>query len=395
MDLEALRASPLGRLVPISGTDPRVGNWTYFAFEPAPLPVEPELTLRAVNAASKAAMAVVRLDEALFQLPNPGLLVRPFVRREAVSTSALEGTYAAFDEVLEAEFIEDRHMSADQREAYNYVRATDTAIRLLEKYPLSRTVVGQLQKCIVQGTSGDTYDAGDLRQRLVKIGAPGQPIEESRYVPPPNGQILEEGFSNWEKWINGDSEIPIVAKVAIAHYQFESLHPYNDGNGRVGRLLAILQLIQEGVLRHPILNIAPWFEARRDQYISGLFEVTLTGDFNPWVELFSEAVRSQAEDGILTIRELLNQRDLMVSELREAGFRGSGLHIAENLIGYPIIDVPTVRDMIGRSFEAANQAVARLVDFGLLREITGKKMNRLFVCDRVLRITSQIGRHRT
>lgn len=393
MDLEALRKSPVGQLVPISGSDPRVGSWTYFAFDPAPLPLEPDLTLRAVNAASKAAMAVVRLDEALYQLPNPGLLVRPFVRREAVSTSALEGTYAAFDEVLEAEFIDDRHMSADQREAYNYVRATDRAIQLLEKYPLSRTVVSQLQKTIVHGTPGDTYDAGDLRQRLVKIGAPGQPIEESRYIPPPSGQMLEDGFSSWEKWVNCDTEIPIVAKVALAHYQFEALHPFNDGNGRVGRLVAILQLIQAGVLRHPILNIAPWFEARRERYISGLFQVTLTGDFNPWVELFSEAVRSQAEDGILTIRELLSQRDTMVGELREAGFRGSALHIAENLIGYPVIDVPTVRAMIGKSFQAANQAVARLVEFGLLREITGKNMNRLFVCDRVLRITSQIGRH--
>ncbi|MFI1993120.1 Fic family protein [Actinoplanes sp. NPDC020271] len=394
MDLEALRESPLGALVPISGTDPRGSSWSYFAYSPAPLPSHPALTLRAINAAATAAMAVVRLDEALSQLPNPKLLVRPFVRREAVSTSALEGTYAAFDEVLEAEFLEDRYMSADQREAYNYVRATDQALQLMETYPLSRGLVGTLQLSIVRGTSGETYDAGDLRQRLVKIGNPGQSIEDARYIPPPNGMILEQGFSEWEKWINSSSDIPIIAKVALAHYQFESLHPYNDGNGRVGRLLAILQLIQEGVLRLPVLNIAPWLEPRREQYIKGLIDVTLTGDFSPWVEFFSEAVRVQAEEGIVTIRELLGERDEMVKLLRDGGLRGSGLHIAENLIGYPVIDVPTARTMIGKSFEAANQAVQRLVDFGLLREITGRRQNRLFACDRVLRITSQIGRRR-
>jgi Fic family protein len=342
-----------------------------------------------VNAAARAAMAIARLDEALFQLPNPKLLVRPFVRREAVSTSALEGTYAAFDEVLEAEFLDDKQMSADQREAFNYVRATDEALRLLEERPLSRPLVGQLQKIIVRGTPGDTYDAGDLRQRLVKIGSPGQPIEETRYIPPPHGAVLEQGFSDWEKWIHADSDIPMVAKVAIAHYQFESLHPYNDGNGRVGRLVAILQLIQEGVLRLPVLNIAPWFEARRDQYTQGLFGVTISGDFNPWVELFSEAVLAQAEDGMITIRDLLKLREGMVLQLRKDGIRGSALQIAENLVGYPIIDVPTVREMIGKSFEAANQAVARLVERGVLREVTGRKTNRMFACDSVLRITNR------
>lgn len=395
VDLETLRKSALGEIVPISGTDPRVGDWKYFAFVPAPLPAEPKLTMRALNAAAKAAMAVVRLDEALSHLPNPKLLVRPFVRREAVSTSALEGTYAAFDEVLEAEFLEDRYQSAEQREAYNYVRATDQALQLLDRYPLSRTLIGQLQATMVRGTPGDTYDAGDLRKRLVKIGARDRPIQEARYVPPPFGDILERGFSGWEKWINEDSDVPLVAKVAMSHYQFEALHPYNDGNGRVGRLVAIMQLIQEGALSLPVLNLAPWFEVRRDQYLSGLLEVSLKGDFDPWVEFFSESVRSQAEDGIVTIRDLLTLKDEMVKQLREAGFRGSGRQIAENLIGYPVIDVPTVRSMINKSFEAANQAVARLVQFGLLREVTGRKMNRLFACDRVLRITSQIGRPRS
>ncbi len=385
-------SSPIGTLVPIKGSDMRRGTYDYYAYLPAPLPPEPALTLRALNAAAKAAMAVARLDEALSQLPNPKLLVRPFVRREAVSTSALEGTYADFEDVLEAEFIEDRYMSAEQREAYNYVRATEEGVYLLSKRPISRSLVGELQLAIVRGTAGQTYDAGDLRQRQVKIGAKDGAIEEARYVPPPPGELLAEGFSDWEKWINQESDVPLIAKIGIAHYQFEALHPYNDGNGRVGRLIGILHLMQEGILRHPILNVAPWFEARRDRYIDGLLEVSVTGNFSPWVEFFSEAIRAQAEDGIVTIRELLTIREEMVKQLRAVGVRGSALQIAENLVGYPVIDVPTARHMIGRSFEAANQAVARLVELGHLREITGRKINRLFVCERVLRTTSDIGR---
>lgn len=387
-----MRSSPIGGLVLISGSDLRRGSYSYWAYVPSPLPPEPALTLRALNAAAKAAMAVVRLDEAVAHLPNPNLLVRPFIRREAVSTSALEGTYAAFDEVLEAEFIEDRHMSADQREAYNYVRATEQAMRLLEKYPISRPLLGAVQKTMVTGTEGDTYDAGDLRQRQVKIGPRDQPVEAARYIPPPNGDILENGFSDWEKWINHAHDIPIVAKIAISHYQFEALHPYNDGNGRVGRLVAILQLIHEGILKYPIINVAPWLEPRRGKYIDGLLQVSIDGNFSPWVELFSEAIRCQAEENVMTIRELLSLKEDMVRELRESGFRGSGIQIVENLIGYPLIDVRTVQQMIGKSFEAANSAVARLVNFGLLREITGRKQGRIFACPRVLEITSRIGR---
>jgi Fic family protein len=394
VNLEALRRSPIGRLVPISGPDGRGGRYDHFAYVPAPLAAEPPLTLRALNAGAKAAMAVVRLDEALSQLPNPKLLVRPFVRREAVSTSALEGTYADFEEVLEAEFLEDRQMSSEQREAYNYVRATDEGAQYLASRPISRRLTGRLQATIVRGTSGETYDAGDLRQRQVKVGARDQPVEEARYIPPPPGDVLVEGFSDWEKWVNTESDLPLVAKIAISHYQFEALHPYNDGNGRVGRLVAILQMIQEGVLRHPVLNIAPWLELRRDRYIDELYQVSVTGDFNSWVEFFCEAIQSQAENGVLTIRELLSIRDEMVQTLRAASIRGAALEVVENLIGYPYIDVPTARRLVGKSFEAANHAIARLVDLGILREITGKKTNRLFMCQKVWRVTSAIGRPR-
>lgn len=387
MDVEALSKSPVGHLVPISGVDSKTGAaWEYYAFVPDPLPQEPALSLKTVNIATMAAMEVARLDQAVSQLPNPDLLVRPIIRREAISTSALEGTYATFGDVLEADFLEDRHLSTEQREIRNYVIATEQSIRLLETFPISRTLAGKLQKTIVGGTSADTYDAGDLRQREVAIGSKNRPIYESRFVPPPHGDTLVAGVSDWEKWVNADSGIPIIVKIALAHYQFEALHPFADGNGRLGRLLAILHFVQDGVLRLPIVNLAPWLDEHRNEYQDGLLEVSKTGRFDEWVAFFAEAVRAEASRGVRRIGQLLELKAQFGAELRTLGVRGSALHIAENLIGYPLIDVPTARDLTGRSFEAANQAVARLVETGMLEEITGKRKNRLFISRRVFEL---------
>ncbi len=331
-------------------------------------------------------MEVARLDQAVSQLPRPEILVRPIVRREAKSTSALEGTYASFDEVLESDFLEERQLSLEQREIRNYILATEEAMRLIQTYPISRTVAGQLQKVIVRGTPDDSWDAGDIRQRQVAIGPKNRPIFDARFVPTPPGDALVEGISDWEKWVNADNHVPIVAKMALAHYQFETLHPFADGNGRLGRLIAILQLVQEGILRWPVLNLAPWLEENRREYQDGLLGVTQTGNFEPWVLFFSEAVRRQAHDGVEKITRLIQLRDDMVAELRAARVRGSALEIAENLIGYPAIDVPTAKLMIGKTFEAANQAVARLTEFGMLREITGRPQNRLFICPRAYKM---------
>lgn len=391
MDLVSFERSPVGKLVPIVIPSPRPdGNPTrYQAFVPTPLPAEPALSMRSVEVATRAAMAVARLDQAMEQLPNPQLLLRPSIRREAVSTSALEGTYAPFGEVLEADFLEDNQLSAPVREIQNFVRATAEAHRLLKERPISRNVLSRLQQIIVAGTPGDTYEAGDLRQRQVYIGSRGRDISQARFVPTPPGQLLEEGFSDWEKWVNSAEAIPIVVRMALAHYQFETLHPYNDGNGRLGRLIALLQLVEAGVLKTPALNISPWLEAHREDYLDGLLQVSKSGDFSPWVQFFSQAVLEQAEDGVRTIAELIEFRDSTIQQLRKQGIRGVVLQIVENLPGYPVIDVPTARNLTGKTFQAANLAIARLVEAGVLEEITGRKMNRLFVCARLMHIINR------
>lgn len=381
MDIDAVGRSPIGDLVPISGTDPRTMTpWEYWAYLPHAVPELPALTPRAIALSAKAGAAIARLDEAVARLPRPEILVRPIIRKEAKSTSALEGTYATFQEVLEADFLEDRQMSSEQREIRNYVEATEVACTQIRDRRITRSFLGELQQTIVKGTAGDTPDAGDIRPHQVAIGPKDRPIEEARFVPSPPGDQLAAGVQAWEGWISAESDLLIIAKVAIAHYQFETLHPFGDGNGRLGRLISILQLMKAGELRWPVLNIAPWFEINRDRYQNGLMEVTLTGDFNPWVELFAEAVEIQAREGLAKIQELLALRDNMVADLRAHRFRGSVIEIAEILIGYPVIDVRTASSLIGKTFEATNVSMAKLVEHGILQEITGRSQNRLFGC---------------
>jgi Fic family protein len=389
VDVEALRDSPIGKLVPISGTDPRsMKDWEYWAYLPDQLPTLPHLQPRALALSAKAGSAVARLDEAVAQLPRPEILVRPVIRKEAKSTSALEGTYASFEDVLEADFLDDRQMSSEQREIRNYVEATELACAEIASREITRSFLGQLQQTIVKRTPGDTPDAGDIRPYQVAIGAKNRPIEEARFVPCPPGDQLEAGVDAWEKWVAAYSDLPIIAKVAIAHYQFETLHPYSDGNGRLGRLVSLLQLMHAGELRWPVLNIAPWFETYRDRYQDGLMQVTLSGDFSPWVELFANAVDVQAREGLAKIQDLLALRDQMVGELRGRNLRGSTIEIAEILIGYPVIDVRTASILIHKTFEATNVAIAKLVDHGILEEITGRSQNRLFASYRVAKLIS-------
>ncbi len=379
-----IRESPIGQLVPISGLDPQTSReWSYWAYLPDDLPDDLPMSGAAINASAKAGTAIGRLDEAVAQLPLPQIIVRPIIRREARSTSALEGTYASFEEVLAADFLEVGQMSDEQREIRNYVEATEYAVQDIVERKITRTFLGELQRIIVRGTSGDTPDAGDLRPYQVAIGARYRPIEEARFVPCPPGDQLVAGVAAWSDWISNHDRMPLVASMALAHYQFETLHPFGDGNGRLGRLVAILQAMQAKELRWAALNIAPYFEKRRAEYQEQLLRVTATGDFNTWIHFFANGVEAEAREGLDQIRNLLRVRDNLVARVR-AKRKGSAVEVAEYLIGYPIIDVKTVATLTNVTVQAANLVVKNLVEDGILAEVTGRQQRRLFACREVL-----------
>ena len=384
MQVEDFLKSPAGKLAPIGGTDVRSGRtYKHFAFVPNPLPSVVNLQPATYKLISEADRALGALDARIDQLPNPTLLIRPSLTREAVSTSALEGTYAPYADVLEAQYSEGKESTAEVREVQNYVRAAFEGLRLIKDLPICLKVVSQLQAILVRGTRGDSYDAGKLRGRLVCIGDRGRGIEQSRFVPPPNGDLLIEGVSNWEKWVNDDQEMPVLVKIALSHYQFETLHPFSDGNGRIGRLVITLQLIEEEVLKHPILNLSPWLEPRREDYIDHLLNVSRTGEFDAWVRFFVQAVKARAQAAADTIDRLIGFSQQVSEAMKDAGARGAVHDLAVNIIGYPIMSVSKVANDLGVSYPTASSAINRLEEAGFLREITGGNYGRRYICDRV------------
>jgi cell filamentation protein, protein adenylyltransferase len=387
VDVEAFRKSPVGTLVRITGTDARFSeDYDHFAFVPDPLPDMLELDQATYKFVADAAAAIGRLDQAAFRLPNPSLLVRPAIRREAVSTSALEGTYAALDEVLEADLVEQSTLSASVSEVMNYVRTAERAFEWIKTYPISLGMLEELQAVLVRGTPSDNADAGHVRTKQVFIGSSGRRVADARFVPPPPGDQLKAGVDAWVEWINRDGSMPLVIKMALGHYQFESLHPFTDGNGRLGRLVSVLQLARAGEMRLPVLNLSPWLERHRDEYQDHLLRCSITGRFDQWIQFFCAAIQVQATTAVQKIESLHDWRDNALAQLRAAKVRGVAEKITEDLIGYPMLSVTDAANRYGVTYPAINKAIPKLVELGLIEERTGKKYGRLFVARDVMRI---------
>lgn len=393
MQVEDFDTSPVGRLVPVSGHDAYLGrDYNHFAFVPAPLPQTINLSMAAHKLADQASMSVGRLDFAVKRLPHPALLVRPALRREARSTSALEGTYATLEEVLEADYIDEADRRAEVREVLNYVRAAEQALDLVRSKPICLNVIAPLQATLVKGTRGDSWDKGRLRESNVYIGERSKGVEASRFVPPPHGEHLIEGMSDWEKWIHAEDDYPLLIKVAMAHYQFETLHPFSDGNGRLGRLIVTLQLVTAGALTYPLLNLSSWLEPRKDEYKDLLLDISKTGDFDPWIRFFCEAVRHQAEDGVARVEELLAFQSELRQKLAAMHARGVVNAMAESLLGYPIITIPEAATLHRVTYPPAKKAIQTLVDLGALREMSGRHFAhgaKGYICDPVMRVLSR------
>lgn len=379
MQIDDFRGSATGELVPIA-VDEGGRRVEHFAFVPNQLPDTFNLAPRTWSAAADAAHRLGRLDAlAKDLLPNPMLVARPTIRREAVSTSALEGTFAPAAEVLSSEIEHDLPRSQAVTEVLNFISATEQAITRHATLPISTRFACELQRTLISGTPSEDWQTGQIRQTQVLIGAyKGCSVLNASYIPPPPGDLLEGCLSAWEEWIHSDSDLHAVIRVAAAHYQFEALHPFTDGNGRIGRLIAILQLIDYGLLTDPLISLSPYFEVRSDQYRYLLHEVSTRGDWDEWISFFCKAVSAQAIDAETRIRSLLTWREQTLEMLRCARVKGVAVAITNKLIEHPTLTVKSVHEMHGVSTQAANNAVGRLVELDVLAEITGRNYNRVF-----------------
>jgi len=371
MDVARLGRSPVGQLVPILAPDPATREIVEGqAFLPAPLPQQIELATSTWNAVTRASESLARLDGAARLIPEPWLLRRPALRREAQSTSALEGTFAPFAEVMAADSGDDAPPSLEIREILNFERMAEQAFSWPEGRTLTLALLNELQATLVHGTAGELSDAGGLRDRIVVIGARGRGFGDARFVPPPHGDQLRAGLEQLLGWIARPPDLPVVVQAALTHYQFETLHPYSDGNGRIGRLLIVVQLLRGALIREPLLIVSPWFEARRDQYQDHLLELSCSGDWDAWVEFFARGVAASAIESQKKVEGLVALQVELRTRVQSAGKRGAAERLAGDLIGMPYISAPEVARRYDLSRQAAINAVRTLVDLSILQPAT-------------------------
>jgi Fic family protein len=373
----------VGRLVRITGLDGRTGSaYEHVAFLPDPLgSIEPALSAQTWRQVAQAGHALGRLHQAGRQVPEPALLRPPTLRAEAQSTSALEGTFAPLEEVLAADVSERASQSAQVREVINYVDAAETAFGWLEDgRPITVALLCQVHDLLVRDMSAQTADAGRIRQIQVAIGGQGGAIENARFVPAPPGIELDAAVRDLVDWIGtGSKGIDPVVASAMAHYQFETLHPFNDGNGRIGRLLVVLDLLGRGAILQPLLTISPWLEVRRSEYQDRLGEVSASGDWDGWIRFFAAGLAASCDATVRTVDALLELQASYIDRLKRAGLTGGLVRdIVDRLIGSPFVTVRSVSGETGRTPQAVSNAITKLIELGVLHERTGRSYGRIF-----------------
>ncbi|WP_314455737.1 Fic/DOC family N-terminal domain-containing protein [uncultured Microbacterium sp.] len=370
MDRSRFATSPIGALLPITGTDGRGERYEHVAFAAHPLSAPPTLSTATWNRVARANRALGRLQQGSLLVINPGLLRQPTLRREAQSTSALEGTYAPLEDVLAADVMQGSERSAALNEVLNYVSAAENGFRWVQQQrAVTVGLLCDLHRTLVQGTSADTDEAGRIRRIQVVIGSRGGRVTDARFIPMPGGAQLESGVQDLMTWMqSADDAIDPIVAAALTHYQFETLHPFNDGNGRIGRLLIVLQLVGLGVLSEGLLSVSPWFEKRREAYQDLLAQVSSTGRWDEWVAFFAEGIEASAVDSAERIRLLLELQTSYHERLRAAGARGAVRDIADLLIGRPFVNIPNLRDATGLTYQAVSNAVRKLTELGILEQ---------------------------
>ena len=363
-----------GRYLPQSGG--------YRAFIPAPLPPQPpvQLTGTLQKLLSEADRALGRLDGSIQTLPNPDWFVFMYVRKEAVLSSQIEGTQSSLQDLLAAEAqILSPDQPRDVNEVINYVRAVNYGLERLAELPISIRLIREIHAILLEGVRGSNLTPGELRHSQNWIGPHGCTLAEAKFVPPPPHEILNT-LGDLEKFLHQEDDLPLLIKIGLAHAQFETIHPFLDGNGRVGRLLITFLLCERGVLLKPVLYLSYYFKRQRAAYYEHLQAVRDTGDWESWLAFFLQGVIEVSAQATETARNILVLRETHRALITEHLGRvaANGYRVLEYLYKRPIVSVNEVQDLTGVTYSAANQLVSKMEEQGILREFTGQSRNRRF-----------------
>jgi Fic family protein len=369
-----------------------VSGETVRAFIPAPLPPDPplEVTPTRRKLLEEATLALGRLDSITLLLPDPELFLYSYVRREAVLSSQIEGTQSTLTQLMLFELEESPGVPFDDVvEVSNYVAALDHGVaRLKEGFPLCNRLIREMHAVLLSRGRGSNKDPGEFRRSQNWIGGtrPGNAL----FVPPPP-HLVPECMTSLERFLHDENNpYPSVLKAALAHVQFETIHPFLDGNGRIGRLLIAFILHHDGILSRPLLYLSLYFKRHRETYYRLLDRVRTEGDWEAWTDFFLEGVRDTAGNAVETARRLIALFEADQQKIQTLGRSASStLRVFQAFKARPLLTVGRISERTGLSFPAANQAVARLAELGIVREITGRRRERAYAYDQYVAILNE------
>lgn len=385
MDPALFTSATSGRVVPTSTTESQ-----HCAFVPAPLPPEIPYDAELVKSLSRADRALGELAGLGQTIPNPRLLYQPFMHREAVLSSRIEGTQADVRDLYLFQSAKDGAARArpgqrsDVVEVANYLAAMEYGLQRVETLPISLRLIRELHGVLMQGARGGHSAPGEFRRIQNWIGAEGQPITDARFVPPPVPD-MNAALQTLEAYLHAEDDTPPLVRLALTHYQFETIHPFSDGNGRIGRLLVVLLLVNWKLLPSPLLYLSAYFERNRARYYDLLLSVSQRGAWRDWIEFFLQGVHEQAVDATRRAHQVLDLQKSWRERLTGARSSTLPLRLAEDLLMGPITTVPQAARSLGVSYNTARASIDKLVAAGILTEVgTGASGSRWFFADELL-----------
>ena len=362
------------------------GDSSYSSFKPNPLPPEPALVIDSnmVSKLVKANRELVKLDTAARFIPNTDLFISMYVRKEALISSQIEGTQCTLDDVLDPEI--DTNSNLDVADVINYVHATNYSLERLKTLPLCCRLLREIHSELMQGVRGQEKNPGEFRASQNWIGPANCSLKDARYIPP-NKDDMIAAMSDLEKFMNENEDYDALIRIALIHYQFETIHPFLDGNGRIGRLMILLYLMEQKLLSYPVIYISYFLKKNQIEYYDRISEVRRSGNYEQWVIFFLEAVSAAAKDSLATIEQLSALHDKNIDLLPKTNRKKDNVRILFDYIEkYPIIDIRHTSQELDVSFNTVSNAIRKLQELGILTETTNSARNKVFAYSEYLDI---------
>ncbi len=360
------------------------GEAMYKSFRPAPLPPVIDMDSEMVSLLTGATKALATLDTLSSYIPNMNLFVSMYVRKEALLSSQIEGTQATLEDVLDP--LIEKNANQNVSDVVNYIKATEFALERMNTLPICNRLIKEAHEVLMSGVRGQEKNPGEFRTSQNWIGAAGSSLKNASYIPP-NPDDMINAMSDLEKYVNSDDSLDLLIQTALLHYQFETIHPFLDGNGRVGRLLITLFLMEKKVLNSPALYISYYLKKNRIEYYDRMSEVRNKDNYEQWIKFFLNAIKESADESVDTIKKLSVLHDSNIEKINAMGRAAKNARaVFDYLEQNPIIDIGKTAEELNLAFSTVSLAVNRLVDAGILIQTNNANRNRVFSYEEYLAI---------